>query len=190
MKTSLIFGEELKKLLKAKSMKCTMLAQEMHVSIAYVSQLVTGRRRPGRETLLKLSKALDLPIDTLITLESNEYVRTQGTRKVPVLEGTKISQWLDDRDASSPLLFADGSEYAVTCDLPMSDSLRELPLFFCLFSPLPLSLWSPGTQGAGLRVRLFGTGSLSPEYSLTILLFQGESSRNSLWGSSSRGRLL
>ena len=55
------FGEKLRKLMKSRGIKAITLAQRMGVSCAYVSQLITGIRKPGRETLLKLSKSLEVP---------------------------------------------------------------------------------------------------------------------------------
>jgi transcriptional regulator with XRE-family HTH domain len=109
------FGEELKKLIKVKCMKHSELAKVMNVTVAYISQLVTGHRRPGRETLLKLSNVLDVPVDTLMMLDSEDYERIRGARQVPVLDGANIRQWLNEREVS-PLLFTDAFEYAETCD--------------------------------------------------------------------------
>ena len=56
------FGAKLRKLMKSRGIKAITLAHRMGVSCAYVSQLITGIRRPGRETLLKLSKSLEVPL--------------------------------------------------------------------------------------------------------------------------------
>jgi transcriptional regulator with XRE-family HTH domain len=78
------FGENIKSLLKSKNLKSIDLAEKMGVSHAYISQLITGNRRPGRETLLKLSKSLDIPVETLIKLESDNLEDILSSKKIPV----------------------------------------------------------------------------------------------------------
>ena len=84
------FGEKLKKLMKVKRIKAITLAQRMEVSCAYISQLITGIRRPGRETLLKLSRALEVPVETLLMLGTDNSEKVIISRKIPVLEASKI----------------------------------------------------------------------------------------------------
>jgi transcriptional regulator with XRE-family HTH domain len=113
------FGEKLRKLMKSRGIKAITLAQRMGVSCAYVSQLITGIRRPGRETLLKLSKSLEVPLETLLMMESDVSDisdRILISRKVPVLDEAKIHDWGDFRDLDFPMLVATAFEYATTDD--------------------------------------------------------------------------
>jgi transcriptional regulator with XRE-family HTH domain len=113
------FGERLRKLMKSRGIKAITLAQRMGVSCAYVSQLITGIRRPGRETLLKLSKSLEVPLDTLLMMESDVSDisdRILISRKVPVLDEVKIREWADFMDLDYPSLVATAFEYATTDD--------------------------------------------------------------------------
>ena len=110
------FGQELRNLIKARGIKFVTFAKKMDVSPAYLSQLVTGIRRPGRETLLKLSTSLDVPVDTLIRMGANKYEQILTVRNVPVLEITKISQWLDESASNGSSFLADTFEYATTDD--------------------------------------------------------------------------
>jgi transcriptional regulator with XRE-family HTH domain len=110
------FGEKLRKLMKTRGIKAITLAQRMGVSCAYVSQLITGIRRPGRETLLKLSKSLEVPLDTLLMLDSDSYEKILISRKVPVLDETKIDAWFESIDLDYPSLVASTFEYATTDD--------------------------------------------------------------------------
>ena len=103
------FGENLRNLLKAKNLKSLTLAEKMGVSSAYVSQLMTGNRRPGRETLLKLSKSLDVPVETLIKLESDNLDHILSSRKVPVCS-------VDSTDVKHPSMITETFEYAITND--------------------------------------------------------------------------
>jgi hypothetical protein len=88
----------------------------MGVSCAYVSQLITGVRRPGRETLLKLSKALEIPLESLLMLESDTSDKILLSRKVPVLDDTKMHAWVDSFDLDYPSLVSNAFEYATTDD--------------------------------------------------------------------------
>ena len=110
------FGEKLRKLMKARGIKAITLAQRMGVSCAYVSQLITGIRNPGRETLLKLSKSLEIPIETLLVLEADVSERMFISRRVPVLDEAQIESWGDCIDLDYPTLVAKTFEYATTDD--------------------------------------------------------------------------
>lgn len=110
------FGEKLRKLMKSRGIKAITLAQRMGVSCAYVSQLITGIRKPGRETLLKLSKSLEVPIETLLVLEGDVSERMFISRRVPVLDEAQIESWGDCIDLDYPTLVARTFEYATTDD--------------------------------------------------------------------------
>ena len=110
------FGEKLRKLMKSRGIKAITLAQRMGVSCAYISQLITGIRRPGRETLLKLSKALEVPLETLLMLDSDTSEKILISRKIPVLDETKIDAWVESIDLDYPSLVANIFEYATTDD--------------------------------------------------------------------------
>jgi len=113
------FGERLRKLMKSRGIKAITLAQRMGVSCAYVSQLITGIRRPGRETLLKLSKSLEVPLEVLLMMESDVSDISSKiliSRKIPVLDEMKIQEWSDFKDLDYPVLVAGAFEYATTDD--------------------------------------------------------------------------
>jgi transcriptional regulator with XRE-family HTH domain len=110
------FGEKLRKMMKSRGIKAITLAQRMGVSCAYVSQLITGIRRPGRETLLKLSKALEIPVETLLVLENEMTDRMFISRRVPVIDKSQIEAWGDCGDLDYPSLVAKSFEYATTDD--------------------------------------------------------------------------
>jgi transcriptional regulator with XRE-family HTH domain len=110
------FGDELRKIMKYQGVKAITLARRMGVSCAYVSQLLTGIRKPGRETLLKLSKALEVPPERLLVIESDISVATKIPRKVPILDEARMLAWFDSEDFASPSIKADDFEYATTDD--------------------------------------------------------------------------
>jgi transcriptional regulator with XRE-family HTH domain len=111
------FGEKMRKLMKTRGIKAITLAQRMGVSCAYVSQLITGIRRPGRETLLKLSKSLEVPVETLLSMESDSSDKIFISRKIPVLDETQLEAWGDFADLDYPSLVAQTFEYATTDDI-------------------------------------------------------------------------
>jgi len=113
---SATFGEKLRKLMKARGIKAIKLAQKMGVSCAYISQLITGIRRPGRETLLKLSRALEVPVETLLMMEADPADTILISRRIPVLDETKIQEWADAIDLDYPAFAANSYEYATTDD--------------------------------------------------------------------------
>lgn len=124
------FGEELRKIMKDQGVKAITLARRMGVSCAYVSQLLTGIRKPGRETLLKLSKALEIPPERLLVIESDLPVATKIPRKIPILDEGDIRDWSDVTDLSYPGLVARDREYAATDD-PHAFFITSKCLFSC-----------------------------------------------------------
>lgn len=110
------FGEKLRKIMKTRGIKAINLARRMNVSCAYISQLMTGIRKPGRETLLKLSRSLEVPFETLLTTEGDLSDRILISRKLPVLDDAKIHEWADCIDLEYPSLVAGSFEYATTDD--------------------------------------------------------------------------
>jgi transcriptional regulator with XRE-family HTH domain len=110
------FGEKLRKLMKSRGIKAITLAQRMGVSCAYISQLITGIRRPGRETLLKLSRSLEIPLETLLMMDSDNSEKILVSRKIPVLDETKMDALADNSDLDYPSLAANTFEYATTDD--------------------------------------------------------------------------
>ncbi len=110
------FGEKLKQLMKERGMKAVTLAQRMGISSSYISQLIVGRRKPGRETLLKLSKALEVPIETLLMTEADISDGIPISRKIPVLDETQLEVWTDSMDLHHPSRGATIFENATTAD--------------------------------------------------------------------------
>lgn len=47
------------------------LAEKIGVSEFYISALETGRRNPGRKTLIKLANEMKVPIETLLDIETD-----------------------------------------------------------------------------------------------------------------------
>ncbi len=124
------FGEKLRKLMKSRGVKAITLAQKMNVSCAYVSQLITGIRKPGRETLLKLSKALEVPLETLFLIESDISDKMFTSKRVPVLDESQIMEWDNLADLDYPVIVANKFEYATTDD-PSAFYIECKGLFQC-----------------------------------------------------------
>jgi len=66
MADSLNFGEKLRKIRKDKHMSQTDLAGSVGVDPTFISKLELGQRLPSLPVLLKLSRALDIPIEELL----------------------------------------------------------------------------------------------------------------------------
>lgn len=129
------FGIKLKKLMKSRGIKAITLAQRMGVSCAYISQIITGIRRPGRETLIKLSKSLEVPLESLLALESEDAERLYISRRVPVIEEEKLDNW-DLNDLDYPSYTANTFEYATTEDpnafyIKTKNSLKGFGINYC-----------------------------------------------------------
>lgn len=124
------FGEELRKIMKTQGVKAITLARRMEVSCAYVSQLLTGIRKPGRETLLKLSKALEIPPERLLLIESDLPATTRIPRKIPILDASQLGEGSGWEDVATLALIAKGFEYATTDD-PLAFYITPTGLSSC-----------------------------------------------------------
>lgn len=123
------FGEQLKKLVKSKGLNFTSLAKKMGVNNVYLSQIVIGIRNPGKNTLQKLSQALNVPVDALLSLGLGSFDDNATPRKIPVLNETGLIAWMTSEDLNHPALYANIFQYASSTDsrafyLQPSDSNR------------------------------------------------------------------
>ena len=159
---SATFGEKLRKLMKARGIKAIKLAQKMGVSCAYISQLITGIRRPGRETLLKLSRALEVPVETLLMIETDPTDTFLVSRRIPVLDETKMREWADVIDLDYPAFSANSYEYATTDD-PNAFYVTPRGLLSCCgLDSCDLILVEPNKQiGSGDMVLVFTPDGIS-----------------------------
>ena len=63
-------GKIIKDYRKEKGYTQFEMAEKIGVSEFYISALETGSRKPGRETLIKLSNEMDMPIEKLLELKT------------------------------------------------------------------------------------------------------------------------
>lgn len=61
------FPKKLKQIMDIKHIRPKELADRVDVSPSVISQYRSGHRKPGREMLLKFSKALDVTVDELVS---------------------------------------------------------------------------------------------------------------------------
>ena len=68
-------GTIIKKYRKEKGYTQFQMAEKIGVSEFYISALETGSRKPGRETLIKLSNEMNMPIEKLLELKTEQSIR-------------------------------------------------------------------------------------------------------------------
>lgn len=70
-------GENIKK--RRKSLKITQetLADEVDLSLGYISQIETAGRVPSLSTIVKIAEQLNTSVDLLIDSSKNRYVLTE-----------------------------------------------------------------------------------------------------------------
>lgn len=68
-------GIIIKKYRKEKGYTQFQMAEKIGVSEFYISALETGSRKPGRETLIKLSNEMNMPIEKLLELKTEQSIR-------------------------------------------------------------------------------------------------------------------
>ena len=68
-------GKIIKKYRKDNGYTQFQLAEKIGVSEFYISALETGSRKPGRETLIKLSNEMNIPIEMLLELKTEQSLK-------------------------------------------------------------------------------------------------------------------
>lgn len=68
-------GKIIKQYRKEKGYTQFEMAEKIGVSEFYISALETGSRKPGRETLIKLSNEMDMPIEKLLELKTDQSIK-------------------------------------------------------------------------------------------------------------------
>lgn len=71
----LSMGKIIKQYRKDNDLTQFELAEKIGVSEFYISALERGSRNAGRETLIKLSKEMNIPIETLLALKTEQNVK-------------------------------------------------------------------------------------------------------------------
>ncbi len=85
-------GKIIKKYRKEKGYTQFQLAEKIGVSEFYISALETGNRKPGRETLIKLSNEIGIPIEGLLELETEQSVKFASEELYNKIKGLPIKQ--------------------------------------------------------------------------------------------------
>lgn len=94
-------GKILKKNRKEKGYTQFELAEKIGVSEFYISALETGSRKPGRETLIKLSNEMNMPIEKLLELKTDESIKIASDElyaKINTLSKEKQKQIINIMD--------------------------------------------------------------------------------------------
>lgn len=68
-------GKIIKTYRKEKGYTQFQMAEKIGVSEFYISALETGSRKPGRNTLIKLSNEMNMPIEALLDLETEQNIK-------------------------------------------------------------------------------------------------------------------
>lgn len=82
--------DKLKHLRKEHKMNQADLAEALGVHQTYVSAIERGKQKPGRDTLIKLSKIFDVTIDYLTGTDTNDKPKYSESEKHFVSEYTKL----------------------------------------------------------------------------------------------------
>lgn len=68
-------GKIIKEYRKKNNLTQFQLAERIEVSEFYISALETGARNPGRKALVKLATEMNVPIDSLLDIETDYSLR-------------------------------------------------------------------------------------------------------------------
>lgn len=94
-------GKIIKKYRKENGYTQFQLAEKIGVSEFYISALETGSRKPGRETLIKLSNEMNIPIEMLLELKTEQslkYATDELYAKINTLSIEKQKQIINIMD--------------------------------------------------------------------------------------------
>ncbi|MCY8609943.1 helix-turn-helix transcriptional regulator [Bacillus paralicheniformis] len=81
-------GQKIKQLRKANGMNQGQLAEAINIHQTAVSQFELNKKKPGRDTLIKLSKLFEVPLEYLV--DDDEKVNYSDSEKSFVNEYTKL----------------------------------------------------------------------------------------------------
>lgn len=94
-------GKIIKNYRKEKGYTQFEMAEKIGVSEFYISALETGSRKPGRETLIKLSNEMDMPIEKLLELKTEQSLKLASDdlyKKISSLPKDKQKQIINIMD--------------------------------------------------------------------------------------------
>lgn len=173
---SLLFAETLKKLRTEKGLSQRELAEQVFVTRSTVNRWENGSRLPDAEMLSRLSRCLDVDVNTLLsaTIESNEApnVIIVDDRKIiltgslPVLEKampsatvagfTKPSEAIEYAKAHRIALAFLDIEMGKTSGLELCRKLLEINprtnvVYLTAYSDYALDAWNTGASGFMLK---------------------------------------
>lgn len=123
MFNAIMFGERLKKILKDKGLTQLWLSQQLNVYPSNVNSWVKGIAEPDIETIKKISKILDVPVDYLfglIDFDEVEAYKKFFSKWRPLYE--KVKAMADEKKyqvCSAPrgkLLFREAKDYILGPD--------------------------------------------------------------------------
>ena len=85
-------GMVIKKYRKEKGYTQFQMAEKIGVSEFYISALETGSRKPGRETLIKLSNEMSMPIEALLEMETEQSIKFAAEELYNKIKGLPTDQ--------------------------------------------------------------------------------------------------
>lgn len=91
-------GKIIKEYRKKNGLTQFQLAERIEVSEFYISALETGARNPGRKALIKLANEMNVPIDSLLDIETDyslRYASDDIYKKIEALPETKRALAID-----------------------------------------------------------------------------------------------
>lgn len=97
------FAERVRSLLRKSGLKPSELAEKIREERSTVSNMLAGRRIPGRDKIQKIAEAFNVSIDYLYGRPSNvDLVRLLPTRRIPVVSFVRAGGWHDSYDPYQP----------------------------------------------------------------------------------------
>ena len=94
-------GKIIKQYRKEKGYTQFEMAEKIGISEFYISALETGSRKPGRETLIKLSDEMNMPIEKLLELKTEQSLKLASDdlyKKISSLPKEKQKQIINIMD--------------------------------------------------------------------------------------------
>lgn len=94
-------GQKIKKILKDRGLTVNWLAEATDIEQSYISQIITGRRKPKIPTLKKIADALNMPLSHLIE-EPVKPIKPPEPKKLPRISWVMAGQWHEAIDIYDP----------------------------------------------------------------------------------------
>lgn len=150
-----LFGERLKKLRESKDMTQETLGKILNLTQSIISHYESNRKQPGRQTVIRIAKFFNVPIDYLYGLTDDP---TPAKQKNPTKEPTNEEYVLAVKTLGDGLI-----KVAELVNTKGIDDIEAMRLSSLVFRKFGTTSVSNAERAAWNKIDIPGSGALDDE---------------------------